>query len=62
MYNELERIWKEAFVAYLRLLYRRLCGESGENHEETHVPAEIRTEHLPNTSLEIYRYSHPLKH
>jgi hypothetical protein len=62
MYDELERIWKEAVMAYLMLLCRRLWGVSGKNHENTHVPAEIRTEHLPNKSLGIYRYSNPLKH
>jgi hypothetical protein len=36
-----------------------------ENHEKTHgsgVQAEIRSEYLPNTSLESYRYENPLNH
>jgi hypothetical protein len=33
MPNELERIWKEAVVAYIQLLPRHLPGGTGENHE-----------------------------
>jgi hypothetical protein len=39
---------------------RNLPGETEEYHENlriTDVPAEIRTEYLPNTSVERYRYN-----
>jgi hypothetical protein len=37
-----------------------LLGWTEENHEksqDSRVPTEIRTEHVPNTNLEIYRYT-----
>jgi hypothetical protein len=49
-------MWREA-VLTSRILFRNLPGETEEYHENlriTDVPAEIRTEHLPNTSVERY--------
>jgi hypothetical protein len=46
MNNELQLIRKETMVA--------------EELRIVRVPVEIRTEHLPNTSLECYRYAHLL--
>jgi hypothetical protein len=33
MYNELERAWKEAVVAYFNVLSRQFPGETEENYE-----------------------------
>jgi hypothetical protein len=45
-------------------LFRVLPGGTDKNHEKSvripSVPAEIRTEHLPNMGLERYRYVNPL--
>jgi hypothetical protein len=35
MNNELERIWKEAVVAYFNVLSRHLPGEAEENYEKS---------------------------
>jgi hypothetical protein len=65
MNHELERIWKETVVAlsghYPEILPRVTEG----NHEKFQsglgdVLTEIQTEHLLNTSLELYRYVNPL--
>lgn len=53
MNNKLEIMWKEVIVT-------KFCGENKENHEKHNqdtVPAEIRTEHLPNTTSKRYRLS-----
>jgi hypothetical protein len=42
----LERILKEAVVAYSRYYYSRIAS----------APADIQTEHLRNTSEECYRF------
>jgi hypothetical protein len=34
MVNELERIWKEAAVAWFKVLYRHLPGGTRENYEK----------------------------
>jgi hypothetical protein len=57
MNDELERVWEEAVVAQLRY-YPRMSAATEKNHENTVmiavVQAEIRIEHLQNTSLECY--------
>jgi hypothetical protein len=50
MTDEMERIWKEAVVVYSRQYTNRI----------TSVTAGIQIEHLPNISLECYRYANPL--
>jgi hypothetical protein len=52
MTDALERIWKEAAVAHSR--YEKTSVRIAD------VPAEIRTEPLPNASPECYRYGHLL--
>jgi hypothetical protein len=50
--DKLERTWKKTVVAF--------NGGAEENRRELRiagVSVEIRTEHLPNTSLERYRYA-----
>jgi hypothetical protein len=48
----------------IEVLSRHLPGGTEENYETSvriaSVPAEIRTEHIPNTSLERYRYTNLL--
>jgi hypothetical protein len=59
MKYELGRIWKEAVMAQIKVLFRRLPRVTEENHEkyrEAGVQAEIRTEHVPITSLECYQF------
>jgi hypothetical protein len=46
----------------IEILQRNLPGGTENNHENhsqysRRVPGEIRTEHLPNTSQEPYRYA-----
>jgi hypothetical protein len=62
--DELEWIQKEVIVAYSRY-YSGICREGLRKATRTsdtigRLPAEIRTQHLPNTSLGGYRYSIPL--
>jgi hypothetical protein len=58
--NELERIWKEAVTSLLKELSRHSPRGIEKINEKpvriAGVPTDIRTEHLPNTSLERYRY------
>jgi hypothetical protein len=46
MNDELDRIFKEAVVAYFKVLSQHLPGGAKENHEKTFkildIPAEIR--------------------
>jgi hypothetical protein len=42
------------------LMYLWGVGETMKNLRITCVLAEIRTKHLPNTSVERYRYASPL--
>jgi hypothetical protein len=56
MNHELKITWKEAAEVTAQLL----LGVTEENHrkslsEYAVTPAEIQTEHFPNTSLECYR-------
>jgi hypothetical protein len=45
----------------VEILSRHLRGRSEEHHEtlvtRVGVPSEVRNEHLPNASLEHYRYT-----
>jgi hypothetical protein len=52
--DELDTIWKEAIVKYLR----RVTEENQQKtlHITTGVPLEIRSEHLQNASLLTDRY------
>jgi hypothetical protein len=59
--DELQRVWKEAFMAYLKY-YQSNCLAWLKKTPKTSVrtvgaPAEIRTQHLPNTSLDRYHYA-----
>jgi hypothetical protein len=55
--RELEGFVKNSCVL-IEALFHHLPGGNEENHETSvrtaHVPAKIRTEHLPNTDLERY--------
>jgi hypothetical protein len=57
---ELERIWKEASIAW-SMYYPRIRLEGLRKTMKTlriaDVSVDIRTEHLPNTSLERYWYT-----
>jgi hypothetical protein len=44
----------------IKVLFRNLPGGTGEDGEKVRIVDEIRTEHLPNTNRECYRYSNPL--
>jgi hypothetical protein len=55
MHKELERIGKKMVVMYFKVLSQHLYGESEGNHkknvsEAVRVPAEFRTDYLPNMS------------
>jgi hypothetical protein len=52
--DELERIRKEAVVACCEATSQQLPGGTKESHEDN-TRAEIRTEHLQNTSQRHYR-------
>jgi hypothetical protein len=56
MNDELKRLWKEVILASRS---RNFPGGTEEDNEipksEYQAPAEIRTEHLLNTSLKCYR-------
>jgi hypothetical protein len=59
MNTEMERIWKEALMDLIDVLWCILL-EGLKKITKTpikiaDVPEEIQTEHLPNTSLEPYR-------
>jgi hypothetical protein len=54
---EFERIWEDMFKGKLQTLSRNLSGETRQNKENLRIiviPANIQTEHLPNTSKKIY--------
>jgi hypothetical protein len=58
MYDEVESIWKEVVLAYSRYC-PRICQERLGKIIKAWVrtagiPAKIRTQHFPNTSLESY--------
>jgi hypothetical protein len=58
MTDELERIWREAVMAYSRY-YPSICLEGLRETTKTSVripgvPAEIQIKPLPNASLEHY--------
>jgi hypothetical protein len=59
--NELERMWKESFMAYFKILPQNLSGGTEENHEKpvgiVGVPAKTQTEHLLNASQRHYHFS-----
>jgi hypothetical protein len=63
--NALERI-SEDHDGWLKVLPQHLPGETMENYSRlvriVSVPAEISTEHLPDTSLEHYCYTSRLGH
>jgi hypothetical protein len=65
MNNELEKIWKEAVVVYSGY-YPSVCLEGlrtttrESSGRRAGVPAEVKTEHLPNTNLEHYLYTNLL--
>jgi hypothetical protein len=42
--NELERIWKEAAVAYFKVLFRQMPGGIEENHEHIVRIVSLRLE------------------
>jgi hypothetical protein len=55
---ELESIWKEAVIAYLKY-YSRICLERPMK-ASFRIPLvldKIRSEHLPNRDPERYRYA-----
>jgi hypothetical protein len=59
--EELGGMWKEAVMALLRY-YTGIClGDLGKLRKISvriaGVPTEIRTEHFPSTSLELYPYT-----
>jgi hypothetical protein len=60
MNNELERIWEEAIVAS-SWHYLGVCLKVFRKSTKTsvNIPAEIRTERLPNTGLERYHNINP---
>jgi hypothetical protein len=63
--NVLERIRKEAVVALIKILSRNFPGETRENSKSVRItdgPAEVRTEHLPNTNEDRYRQANMLGH
>jgi hypothetical protein len=48
--NELEGIWKEVTVAYLKIIFRHLPrGIAGNHGRLVGVPTKIRTCHFPDT-------------
>jgi hypothetical protein len=58
---ELWRIWKEAVMAYSKC-YPSMYQEGLKKHENltiAGVPSQIRTAHLPYTSVEYYYYASP---
>jgi hypothetical protein len=61
----LERIWKEVVVTYSRY-YPSICLEGlreitrNAPVRTAYVPAENCTKHLPNPSLDSYRYANSL--
>jgi hypothetical protein len=53
--NELESVWKEAVMAYFKILYHYLHGWTEESHEKppariVDLWAQIRTRDLSNTN------------
>jgi hypothetical protein len=68
--NELESIWLEAAVGrhLTNIMFRHLPGETEENYERpqlstrtTGVPAEMRTKHVPNTSVRAFPLCQPAR-
>jgi hypothetical protein len=60
MTNEVERIWKEAVVAYSRNYSNTGLEGSRKITNDLRIagdPTEIRTEHLANLCLELYLYN-----
>jgi hypothetical protein len=57
MNDELERMWKEAVMACLKVPPMQPLGGTEGNHEYLSqvvgVSADIRAKHLPNTNLEL---------
>jgi hypothetical protein len=64
MIDELETIWKEVVVAYsiyypgILLKFWKITTKSAVR--TAGVSAEIRTDYLPNTNRERYRYASPI--
>jgi hypothetical protein len=60
MYDELERIWKEAVVDPARYYHgislKGLMEINRNLSHDTNFPAEVRNEYYPHASLENYRY------
>jgi hypothetical protein len=58
MNDELERAWEEAVMALLRYHHgvslERLRKRTKTSARIAIIPAEIRTEHFPDTNLERY--------
>jgi hypothetical protein len=55
---------EESDRGIIEVFSRHLLGETAENHKKISVriacvPAEIRTEHIPNRNLERRRYANP---
>jgi hypothetical protein len=54
--DNVESLWKETVVAYLKVLSQRLCEESKENHECLGQDIGLRTQNwtqdVPNTKNE----------
>jgi hypothetical protein len=63
MTNQLERIWKEVYMAYSRyypyIFLERPRKNTNKSVMIAGAPTEIRTEYLVNTSLERYRFASP---
>jgi hypothetical protein len=60
MIYKIERIFEGAGHGQIQILCRNLPAVAKDNHRNpttiiTGVPAEIRTENLPNVNLERYR-------
>jgi hypothetical protein len=55
--TELERIWKETVVAHPGICLDGLRKNMKNPSQDSRVSAEIRTEHIANTSLKRYGYN-----
>jgi hypothetical protein len=61
---ELERIWKETVIPNQDTI-PNFAEETEEDQKtparKTSIPTDIRTKHLPNTSLQLYHYAKRLQ-